>query len=473
MTAVTHANKKWFILAAVAISTFLSTIDGSIVNVALPTLVRELDSSFAMAQWVILAYLLTQTILLLTVGRLGDMLGKKPLYTTGIAIFTVGSFLCAMAPTIHWLIGFRIVQAVGAAMALALGMAIVTEAFPAEERGKALGLFGTVVSVGIVVGPTMGGLILETMTWRWIFFVNLPVGLLGIYLALRYIPRGLPTGSQRFDFPGAITLGLSLLALLLALTWGQQIGFTDSRILLLFLLFFLFLWLFRYLERRAPQPMIDLRLFRNQQFSLGLLLGLLAFMAVAGATLLMPFYLNNMLGFSPRQVGLMLAFIPVFLGVAAPLSGTLSDRLGTRPIATIGLTVAFVAYLLMSRFDLNTNLLRYAISVSLLGLGMGIFQSPNNSAIMGAAPAGRLGVASGLLAISRTLGQITGIAVLGAFWAARVTFHAGFIPPGGATTAPVGTQSAALQETFLVMAALIGVALLLSAWALFQARRPR
>jgi EmrB/QacA subfamily drug resistance transporter len=471
MSAVTKANKKWYILAAVAISTFLSTVDGSIVNVALPTLVRELESSFSMAQWVILAYLLTQTILLLTVGRLGDMLGKKPLYTTGIAIFTTGSLLCALSPSIHWLVGFRVVQAVGAAMALALGMTIVTEAFPAAERGKALGLFGTVVSIGIVVGPTLGGIILESLSWRWIFFVNLPVGLLGVYLALRYIPHSRPAGKQLFDFPGAITLALSLLALLLALTWGQQLGFTDRPIIFLFTLFFLFLLLFLYLEWRAPQPMIDLRLFRSRHFSLGLSLGLLAFVAVAGSTLLLPFYLNNMLGFSPRQVGLMMALIPIFLGVSAPLSGTLSDRLGTRPIATAGLAVAMVSYILMSRFDLDTGLLVYAASVSLLGLGMGIFQSPNNSAVMGAAPPERLGVASSLLGISRTLGQIIGIAVLGAFWASRVTIHAGYIPSGGATTAPVGLQVMALQETFLVMAVLLGFALLLSAWALVQVHR--
>jgi len=473
MPSTSHTNQKWYVLAAVAISTFLSTVDGSIVNVALPTLVRELESSFSVAQWVILAYLLTLTVLLLTVGRLGDMLGKKPLYTTGIAIFTIGSLLCGLAPTIHWLIGFRIVQAVGAAMALALGMAIVTEAFPADERGKALGLIGTVVSIGIIVGPTLGGIILDAYTWRWIFFVNLPVGLLGIYLALRYIPFSRPPGKQRFDFPGAITLGICLLVLLLALTWGQQLGFDDGRILGLFLLFGLLFCLFLYLEWHSTQPMIDMRLFRSLTFSLGLLLGMLAFVAVAGTTLLLPFYLNNMLGLPLRQVGLMMALIPIFLGVAAPLSGTLSDRLGTRPIATVGLAVAVTSYLLMSRFNLDTRLLGYALSVSLLGLGMGIFQSPNNSAVMGSAPPTRLGVASGLLGMSRTLGQITGIAVLGAFWAARVTNHSGAIPPGGATTAPVADQVAALQETFLVMAVLVSIALLISVLTLFQEHRMR
>ncbi len=470
MFTVTDANRKWYVLAAVVISTFLSTIDGSIVNVALPTLVRELDSSFAIAQWVILGYLLTQTILLLTIGRLGDMLGKKPIYSAGIAIFTVGSLLCAVSPNIEWLILFRIIQAVGAAMALALGVAIVTEAFPSSERGKALGFFGTVVSVGIVVGPTMGGIILEALSWRWIFFVNLPVGILGIFLALRYIPHSRPSGKQRFDYLGAITLGLSLLALLLALTWGQQLGFDEIRILVLFFCSFLFLLVFLFIERCVSEPMIDLHIFRSSQFSLGLILGLLAFVAIAGTTLLLPFYLNNMLGYPPRQVGFMMALIPIFLGIVAPLSGTLSDWLGTRPIATVGLAIAVISYFLMSRFDLETGLFGYAIGVSLLGLGMGIFQSPNNSAIMGAAPPARLGIASGLLSISRTLGQIIGIAVLGAVWAARVSYHAGSIPPGGATTADVSTQINALQETFLIMVWLIGLAFLLSIWALLRSR---
>src|SRR5262245_40098666 len=167
-------SRKWYVMAAVAMSIFLATLDGSIVNVALPTLVRDLNTNFATVQWVVLAYLLTQATLLLGIGRLGDMIGKKPIFNAGFVVFTVGSVLCGLAPSVYWLIGFRVVQAIGAAMTLALGAGIMTEAFPAKERGKALGLIGTVVSVGVVLGPTLGGIIIEAASWHWIFFVNLP-----------------------------------------------------------------------------------------------------------------------------------------------------------------------------------------------------------------------------------------------------------------------------------------------------------
>jgi EmrB/QacA subfamily drug resistance transporter len=253
-TAVIDYSRRWFVMAGVATATFLSTIDGSIVNVALPTLVRELGAPFAAVQWVVLAYLLTQTTLILSVGRLGDMLGKKPIFTAGVLLFTFSSVLCGLAPTVYWLIGFRALQAVGAAMALALGMAIVTEAFPPAERGKALGMNGTFVSVGVVIGPTLGGLILDAFSWRWIFFVNLPIGLLGAFLAWRYIPNFKPRGRQTFDYRGAGTLFVSLLMLLLALTWGQTRGFGAPPIVGLLGGSAVFLALFLRIETRAPNP---------------------------------------------------------------------------------------------------------------------------------------------------------------------------------------------------------------------------
>jgi len=464
-------SRKWFVMAAVAMSTFLSTIDGSIINVAMPTLVTELNTVFAVAQWVILAYLLAQTTLLPSIGRLGDMLGKKRLYTAGIAIFTLGSVLCGLSPTVYWLIAARVVQAVGSALALGLGMAIVTEAFPVEERGKALGLNGTFVSIGVVVGPTLGGLILGSFSWHWIFFVNLPVGIVGLILAWRYLPDVRPAGQAQFDFAGAATLFVSLLAVLLALTMGQQVGFTDWRIVGLLGTAVLFLALFIWLESRHPQPMIDLRLFRNALFSQSLLTGALVFVVIAGATLLLPFYLQDMRGYNAREVGLMMALIPVFLGVAAPLSGIVSDRYGTRIIAMIGLAITAVGFWLMSRFDAQTAVLGFALGVMPMGLGIGVFQSPNNSAVMGAVPHKHLGIASGLLGLSRTLGQTAGIAVFGALWAGRVAAYAGETLPGGATTAPGPAQIAGLSDTFLAMLFLTVMALLLSVWGIVRARQ--
>lgn len=466
-------SRKWYVMAAVAMSIFLATIDGSIVNVALPTLVRELNTDFATVQWVVLSYLLTQATLLLSIGRLGDMIGKKRIYVSGFVVFTVGSVLCGLAPTVAWLVAFRVIQAVGAAMMLALGTAIVTEAFPPQERGRALGLIGASVSVGIVVGPTLGGVLIDALSWHWIFFVNLPIGIIGTLMAIRFVPEFRPAGRQKFDYLGALTLCISLLALMLSLTVGQELGFRDPRIVSLFGVWALFLALFILIELRVAQPMIDLRLFRNVLLSVNLVTGLITFLAIAGVFILIPFYLENVLGYSTSRVGLMLAVVPVALGVTAPISGSLSDRFGTRPISVIGLVSLVIGYLFMSTLSAETTVMGYILRLLPIGIGMGIFQSPNNSAIMGAAKRTQLGIVSGLLSITRTLGQVTGIAVSGAVWATLVAFYAGEALAGETTTAPIEAQVAGLQTTFLMWAGLVTLGLLLALWGLYLERRTK
>jgi EmrB/QacA subfamily drug resistance transporter len=458
-------------MAAVGMGIFLSTIDGSIVNVALPTLEQAFDTRFAVVQWVVLAYLLAITTLMLTVGRLADMRGKKPIYAAGFVVFTIGSVLCGLAPTIYWLIGFRVLQAIGAAMILALGMAIITEAFPRHERGRALGISGSIVSIGIILGPTLGGLLIDALSWHWIFFVNLPVGIVGTLLALRYVPDVRPSGDQRFDFLGAVTLFFGLLALLFALTLGQEWGFDDGRVWLLLGSFVLFVALFVAVELRAPQPMIELRLFASRLLTVNLLTGLATFIAISGTLILMPFYLEAVLGYPPRQVGLLLAAVPIGLGIAAPISGSLSDRFGSRPITVIGLVLLIGGYYALSTLTTVTSAAGFVLRFLPLGVGMGIFQSPNNSAIMGEAPQGRLGIVSGLLAVTRTLGQTAGIALIGALWASRVYFHAGAAPAGGPTEAAAAAQVAGLHDAFLALTGLLVVALALSLWTLGRERR--
>ncbi|GIV79959.1 MFS transporter [Litorilinea aerophila] len=464
-------SRKWYVMMAVAMGIFLATIDGSIVNVALPTLVRDFGTVFAAVQWVVLSYLLTVTTLMLGIGRLADMVGKKRIYVSGFIIFTVGSTLCALSPTIYFLIGFRVLQAIGAAMIMALGIAIVTESFPPQERGKAIGITGSIVSVGIVVGPTLGGLIIDAASWHWIFLVNLPIGILGTILASRFIPDLRPAGGQRFDYWGAFTLFCSILGLSLGLTLAQERGFGDPLIVGLLTAWAVFLALFLAIEWRVEQPMIDLRLFRNYQFSVNLGTGFITFVGISGLFILLPFYLEDVLGYEVRLVGLMLAIIPVALGVMAPISGSLSDRYGSRPITVIGLAVLLVGYGAASTLSAETTVLGYVARLLPIGLGMGIFQSPNNSAVMGAAPRERLGVASGLLSITRTLGQVTGISVLGTVWAARATYHAGQALPGGATEAPAWAQVAALRDTLLVTLTLVAVALAVAIWAFVRERR--
>ena len=470
-SSVIDYSKKWLILSAVGMGVFLSTIDGSIVNISLPTLVSSFQTDFALVQWVVLAYLLTVTTLMLGVGRLADIYGKKPIYTAGFVVFTTGSVLCGLSPTIYILIGFRVLQAVGAAMIMALGMAITTEAFPPSERGRALGISGTIVSVGIAVGPTLGGLIVQNLSWHWIFFVNLPIGIIGTWMVIRYVPTFRPPGGQRFDYWGALTLCVSLLSLLVALTLGQYNGFGDWTVLLLFGAWIVFLAAFIFIELRLDQPMLDLHLFRRGLFSVSLTTGFIVFVCLAGTLLLMPFYAENVLGYDPQQTGLLMATVPVALGTIAPVSGSLSDRFGSRPITVAGLAMLTVGFLAVSSLDAETTTLGYVLRFLPVGLGMGMFQSPNNSAIMGAAPRDRLGIASGMLAVTRTLGQTTGIATLGALWAGQVFKYVGDVLPGGATAAPIAAQVPALRDTFVIVSVLIFAALLLSIWGLAEERK--
>jgi EmrB/QacA subfamily drug resistance transporter len=466
-------SRKWYVLATVGTGIFLSTIDGSIVNIALPFLETAFGSEFAVVQWVVLAYLLVIATLVLGVGRLADMVGKKPLYTAGFIIFTIGSVLAGLSPTIYWLIGFRILQALGAVMLFALGLGIITEAFPPSERGKALGISGAVISIGIVLGPTIGGILIDLASWRLIFYVNLPVGIAGTIMAIRYLPDVKPPGGQRFDFLGAATLFVSLLTFSLALTAGQRSGFDDPLILALFVVFILFLFLFVAVEWRVEQPMIDLGLFDNTSFNVGLITGFLTFVPIAGTVILIPFYLGNVLGYSALQVGLLMAAVPVALGVAAPISGSMSDRFGTRPITVIGLVVLVFGYLALSTLETNTSALGFVLRFMPIGIGMGIFQSPNNSAIMGTAPRRRLGIVSGMLAATRSIGQTTGVALMGAIWAGLVFSYVGESVSGGATAASSEAQVAGLQDTFRIMAVIILVALILAIWALVIERRGR
>ncbi len=464
-------NRKWYIMAAVAMGTFLATIDGSIVNIALPTLQAELQTSFSIVQWVVLAYLLTVTTLMLSIGRLADMIGKKYLYLAGLVVFTTGSILCGLSTSIYELIGFRVVQGLGAAMIMALGTAIITEAFPPAERGRALGVSGLTVSLGIIAGPTFGGLILQSLSWHWIFFVNLPVGIIGTFMVFRLVPVTTPPGGQNFDFPGAVTLFISVFSFLVALTIGQNTGFTQLPVLLLFSAFVIFMGLFISIEKRSKQPMVDLRLFQNDLFSINLITGFLSFVCAAGLSLLMPFYLEGVLLFDPRTTGLLLGVLPLAVGIIAPISGALSDRFGSRPLAAIGLAIVFIGYLSISTLNGQTTALGYALRYLPIGIGMGFFQSPNNSAIMGAAPRDRLGVASGLLAITRTIGQTTGIAILGAIWASQILRQGGTAAVNGTIIASPAVQVNALQTTIDVALFVILVAAFLSVWALWQERK--
>jgi EmrB/QacA subfamily drug resistance transporter len=462
-------SRKWLVLVAVAMGIFLGTIDGSIVNVALPTLATEFGTSFGVVQWVSLGYLLTQATLTLGFGRLGDMVGKKRIFTAGFAVFTIFSVLAGLAPTVQLLILARILQAVGAAMIFALGFAITTEAFPPSERGRALGINGAMVSLGVIVGPVLGGLLIDLASWRWIFLVNLPIGIIGTITAMRFVPATTPRAQQSFDWLGAGAFLVAFASLLGSLTYGQEAGFNDPLVAVGLVLSVVVFAAFVAIERRVDHPMVDLGLFANPTLSVNLVTGFLQFVAIAGLLVLLPFYLESTLGFSTRQTGLLLASVPVTLGILAPLSGALSDRLGTRPVSVVGLVVSLAGFTLAaSALDLETTAVRFVLVGLVIGAGIGLFQSPNNSAILGAVPMNRLGITSGMLTINRISGQIVGIAVMGTIWATRTTAYAG---GGTAESAAPVYQSEGITDALWAMVGVMALAVTVALLAWRSERR--
>lgn len=452
-------SRKWWALAAVGSGILMATIDGSIVNIALKTLQETLNAEFHAVEWVVLSYLLTIACVLPSMGRLGDMIGKRMVCLVGFVIFTIGSLLCGLSWNIEALIAFRIIQGVGAAMLQGVSPALLVTAFPPQERGQALGYTGTIVAAGILIGPVLGGFLLNFASWPVIFYVNIPIGIAAIALALRALPDDRQRSDQRFDIPGAFILGLALLLILYALTEGQSWGFSDARTLGLIAGGIIGLVAFVLWEQRAAAPMIDLSLFRSQAFSLGLIAAFCSFLAIAFNFLLLPYYLQEVLGFDPQQTGLTLIASPVVLALVSPISGRLSDRIGPRWLGVAGLTVAALGLFSMVSLDTSSTQLDVILRLMLIGLGFGLFQSPNNSVIMGSAPRTALGIAGSLLAVMRTLGQTAGVAIAGAVWAAQVTAAAGRVY-NPITDAPPEALVAGLHTAMLIAGILAVVAII-------------
>ncbi len=458
-------NGRWWAMLGVGLGVLMFTLDTSIVNIALPTLVQAFHTSFATIQLVVLSYLLVITALVLGAARLGDMFGKKQLYAIGLVEFTISSLLCGFAPTVEWLIGFRALQGLGAVFISALGAAIITEVFPASERGRALGIIGAVVSLGVALGPSVGGLLIGISGWRTIFFINVPIGIFASLVVARFVPPSTRSDTQRhFDVLGALMAVVSLSCFALGMTEGQNQGF-DSRAALTPLAVAVLGFVgFLVLEACIKQPMLELEIFRNLQFSLSLLMGLFVFVAIAGIIFILPFFLELVLQYSTQQTGLLLAVSPVLGGIVAPLSGTLSDRFGPRIISLTGLILMVCGCLACSTFDAQLTEWGYILRVAPFGIGLGMFQSPNNSAIMGGAPRERLGIASGLLSLSRTLGQTVGVPLLGTLF---TVFAIGSQSPGAnnIAAAPAAALIQGTQGTFWVAAGILTTAAALTAVA--------
>jgi EmrB/QacA subfamily drug resistance transporter len=418
MMKIVSMPYKWLALFTVSISAFLSSLDISIVNISFPILTKTFAVEPSVVLWVTVVYLLVSVSLMLTAGKLGDLLGQKKIYVVGFGLFTIGLALCSLSQSITHLILSRMVQGAGAAMMISLGTAIVVTAFPTTERGKALGILGAVFSGGSLTGPALGGFLLDSFDWSAIFYARVPIGIIGTVMAWTLLKEQCKRVKRfQFDWWGAVALCIALSCLLLFFNLSGKLGYLAPLVLALAGVTALFMVLFIIHERRASEPTVDLNLFKNPLFASGnISLGFM-FFAFGSYTFLMPFYLIDGLGRSALQTGLIIAVVAFTSLVIAPLSGWLSDKIGSRLLCTVGITCICLALFLFSRLSVESKNTEVALDLVLFGLGSGLFQSPNNSSIIAASPKNRLGTASAMIVMTRQVSISLGIAVSGTVFA--------------------------------------------------------
>jgi EmrB/QacA subfamily drug resistance transporter len=411
---------KWRALITVAMGTMMATMDASITTIALPVLTEVFEKDLAVVMWVAIAYILVSSSLMLIVGKISDLIGRKRIYAIGMLIFTVGLGACAAAQSIQHLILFRALQAVGAAMSISCGTAIVTDAFPATETGKGLGLLSMSVSIGFILGPILGGFLLEWLDWRSLFYIRIPAGMAIFTMAVMLLEKdSIHSGKVKLDLGGACASSGGLFCLIYGISQVKEYGPTAPRVLFFIGAGLLILILFIWVERHASDPIVDLSLFRNHTFLFAAASLFLFFVAAPPYVLIMPFYLMEGVRFSPMQTGLLLAVVSMVTIVSSPLSGALSDRIGRVWLSSFGAAATTAAFFLMLGFDLQTKATAIIPVLILLGIGVGSFQPPNNSTIMGAVARERLGSASALIATQRQVGISLGMALAGAIFSER------------------------------------------------------
>ncbi|ADY57362.1 drug resistance transporter, EmrB/QacA subfamily [Syntrophobotulus glycolicus DSM 8271] len=457
-------RQRSIILFAVAAGTFMAPLDSSVVNIALPSIAAHFQESMSTVQWVILAYLLIISSLLLAYGRLGDLYGHKKIYMAGFVIFTLGSLFCGISFSVHALIFFRALQAIGAGMLMSMGPAIITNTSLPQERGKSLGIIAISVSVALSVGPVLGGFLTAQFGWQSIFLINIPVGIAALVFSHLVIPNLDRRQAQPFDAKGALLLFIALISILFPLNYADNLGWASPVIWGLLLAGIILLVLFVLLEKKIPSPMIDLSLFTNRLFTMGNLSALLNYMALFSVTWIMPFYLQEIKHLSPSAAGLMLIPMPLTTMIIAPLSGSLSDKFDTRYISSLGMGVTAIGLFLLSRLEADSSTMSLILSFMIVGLGSGMFQAPNNSAVMGTVAPNRRGIASSMLAMMRNIGMSFGVAISGAVFAHTLAYLNTSYFRKGLSGAELTVQSfiGALHITFIVGACFAAAAIFTS-----------
>ena len=447
-------NKKWWTLAAVAFGLFMIMLDNTVVNVALPSIAKDLHISISELEWIVTGYALVFAALLITGGKLADMFGRRRIFIIGLAIFSLASLACGLAPNAGFLIGARGVQGVGAALMSPATLSIITATFPPKQRGQAIGIWAGVSALALAIGPLVGGLIVDNIGWNWIFFVNVPIGALGIVVSQLVIKESRDTShEQSIDLPGLLTSGLALFALSYGLIEGNRHGWASGEILGLFAAAAVLLGAFIVLESRQRLPMLDLSLFKIPSFVGANTVALLVSLGMFGVFFFISLYVQNILGYSPTKAGAIFLPMTVLIIFIAPVAGKLSDRFGGRWLMGGGMTLLGISLLFYQRAGLHSGFWTLLPALVLGGIGMAMTMSPMTSVAMGSVPTDKAGVGSGVLNSFRQVGGALGIAVMGAIIASYL--HAPARSPLGKQQFVDGLHMALLVSAGIAFAAAV------------------
>jgi len=418
-------NKKWWTLAAVAFGLFMIMLDNTVVNVALPSIEKDLHITISQLEWIVTAYALVFAALLITGGKLADLFGRRKIFIVGLVVFSLSSLACGFAPNAGFLIGARAVQGIGAALMNPATLSIITATFPPKQRGQAIGIWAGVSALALAIGPLAGGLIVDNIGWNWIFFVNVPVGAIGIVVSYFFIKESRDTShEQSVDFPGLLTSGGALFALSYALIEGNQRGWASAEILGLLAAAVVLFAAFILLERRQRLPMLDLSLFRIGSFVGANLVAMLVSLGMFGVFFFVSLYVQNILHYSPTKAGAIFLPMTILIILIAPIAGKASDRVGGRWLMGGGMTILSISLLLYQRIGLHSTFWTLFPAMVLGGIGMALTMSPMTSVAMASVPVDKAGVGSGVLNSFRQVGGSLGIALMGAILASYLSANA-------------------------------------------------
>lgn len=463
--------KKGITLFVVVAMTFMATLDSSIVNVALPVMSSEMNIPLSSVEWVVASYVMIICSTILFFGRLGDIIGKSRVFQCGTVLFTLASLLCGMCQSLIPLIICRFVQGIGASAYMANNQGIITELYPKEGRGRALGILVTSVAMGNMIGPSVGGVILSALNWNYIFLVNVPIGIIVFLLGLKYLPKSARNHEQMDKTGAALQFGGTIL-LFGAFIEAQKTGFANPYIITSITVSVVFIALFIRAEKRQKQPLLALGIFYDLQFSLNLVCAFTSFVCIAASTILIPFYLQDTLKLTSAEAGLFMMLSPMILAILSPICGTLSDKIGSESLTLIGLLLMASGFFLMSRLTEYSWIGVCAVFVSIMAVGQALFQPANNSLIMTACPRDKLGIVGSVNSFTRNLGQIVGITLsttlLYGFMSLKLGYRVSDYVKGRDDVFVYG-----MNHVYLILVAVCCLGAAFTAFRLFQVKRKK